>query len=953
MRYLIKFVLNRLSAHEAGQALIIVLVFLMLGSLTLVPTLVHISTSLKTGKTYEAHTNELYSADSGIEDGLWRIKYDFMGVDYNPYDFDTEWDYETDEINGVAANFTIKNVWFPSDVTLESLGLTANDAKAMIESEKLVVAGTSGAIIGNPYHVKIDFTPDDGDNLTVKSLGVWLPQGFEYISGNCSLLDGSPTEPDHINVDPAPGGETVVWSYDEPYPLFADFPGVSDEIIPMTLDFTFGYTPPAEHPNWMPLAIAWITTDMDPTCPNLNDVPVSWDTDSRFYKIVSEAGITEVEAYSSKSKLRQMGDAMSGDYVAIGNSLLSDDNHDNLRETWHTPGSFDLDSIPSDADAAYAYLYWAGWRNDSAKSEIFNDDCNDFNDWNRSSDDLSNTSYPSGDISHSGTWDKTTNMYSYVDETGSHDGDATYLLHGTSSGYALFSFPAFSVPAGSNIYNLTVSLVARDDSSGSNRMQPALRVGGTDYLTESSSTSVPDSYGTINYVYTTNPDTGAPWTAEDINGTGSNPLQGFGVRSSDADPRIRLTQVYAQVNYSESRWSIDSGRFHGRGTDSATTDQRTLTMKNSLNLGSYTPTTVVVYWDQYGSNNLEDEDALYFAFSGDGGATWSDDIEAFHNDPLTGNYRHYWYPIPEDYLTSNFKMRFYFNFNQANEYVELDDIKVVYMPPDTSITFTIDGQQVYFNGSEPAAGPSPLIAGRSYAMFNSMWGVPEGYSYACIRDVTALVKKYPENPGEEHHTGNALYSVDGVTANTGSNFSFAGWSLIVVYASPQTAGHYIYIRDNNFMFHPGTGGNIDWDQDGLDGGIITNFIVPNPITNKYGVITETIAAKLTCFVVEGDNFGTSSITITGEQSGASMDLWNVNSPSPDVWNGRSYPGSFNEGVDVDTFEVEWDDGILTPKDKKLYVDMYSNNDAWNLVYFIISIRSETTTSGTTHYMIRG
>jgi hypothetical protein len=84
-----------------------------------------------------------------------------------------------------------------------------------------------------------------------------------------------------------------------------------------------------------------------------------------------------------------------------------------------------------------------------------------------------------------------------------------------------------------------------------------------------------------------------------------------------------------------------------------------------------------------------------------------------------------------------------------------------------------------------------------------------------------------------------------------------------------------------------------------------------------------------------------------------MNLWNTYSPSPDVFNGRSYDSNISEGVDIDSFEVKWNDGILTPKDNKLYVDMYSYNDAWNLVYFIISIRSETVTSGTTHYVIRG
>ena len=93
---------------------------------------------------------------------------------------------------------TIKNVWFPSDYTAP---LDPNDARNYIESEKLVVAGTAGASTSTPYTVKIDFLPDAGDNLTVKSLGVWLPQGYVYTLDSCSLQDDGPFEvyyPDDI-----------------------------------------------------------------------------------------------------------------------------------------------------------------------------------------------------------------------------------------------------------------------------------------------------------------------------------------------------------------------------------------------------------------------------------------------------------------------------------------------------------------------------------------------------------------------------------------------------------------------------------------------------------------------------------------------------------------------------------------------------------------------------------
>ena len=111
--------LVRCLRQEGGQALIIVLVLLLLGSFTLPPLLSYMSTSLKTGQVYQSKTNELYAADSGIEDGLWRIKYDYLGPTYDIYDFTTNWTYPTDPVNGQSANVTIQNVWIPSNVTLD------------------------------------------------------------------------------------------------------------------------------------------------------------------------------------------------------------------------------------------------------------------------------------------------------------------------------------------------------------------------------------------------------------------------------------------------------------------------------------------------------------------------------------------------------------------------------------------------------------------------------------------------------------------------------------------------------------------------------------------------------------------------------------------------------------------------------------------------------------------
>jgi hypothetical protein len=821
-----KITVNKLARDEKGYALILVLILLLLGSLLIPPLLGYMATGLKTGLVYEKKTNELYSADAGIEEGLWRIKSDYWGgelqhrdLDYDmKYDFNTTWSYLTESLNGGAANVSIQNIWVPTSANLSSLGITPAQAKTMVESEKLKVTGTSGAIPGEPYHIKVDFTPASGDNLTVKSIGIWLPQGFTYSQGSSnlealSLLDDC--HPDSVNITAVPGGQSIVWSYNPPdYPLFAFFPDVASGNSTLTSTITFHYSPPANNPNQLPVAIAWVTTEMhnsygNPKFPQNSpaNVPIAWDTDTRIYKITSSTGNTSIEAYSSKCELRKMGDAIAGDYVAIGNSLLADDDGDHIREHWHTPSDYTLTTVPADGDVMAAYLYWSGWRRESTKTKPFLDDCSNFNCWNKA-----------------------------------------------------------------------------------------------------------------------------------------------------------VT----------SRWYIDSsGCFRGQYVSGG---DRYLTMKYSQNLSPYASASTNISWYQWrGNTALGSGEALYFYFSADGGNTWSDNYTAFSSGNLTKyppTKTLYSHPIPSTYLTDNFRVKFYldgFNSGTPSYYCYLDDItissNISAMAPDTSVMFKIrdpqvGDQQVYFDANgDPqvdTGGTKEIAAGRSYVMANTMQGNPEGFSYACVRDVTKLVKKYsPVEPGKLNHTGNTKYTVDAVSADTyfGANFAFAGWSLIIIYTSPGTAGHYLYLRDDNFAFNPGTGGSLDFD--------ITNFVIPEPIKDKYGSVIETVAARLTCFVVEGDLWlSGDSVEITGQQSGKSKKLSNPASPEDNVWNGKSYPGTFNEGVDIDTFEVLWSDKsngipILTPKDTNLHVDMYSSNDAYNLVYIILSIRSVTTTSGAINYLISG
>jgi hypothetical protein len=397
-----------------------------------------------------------------------------------------------------------------------------------------------------------------------------------------------------------------------------------------------------------------------------------------------------------------------------------------------------------------------------------------------------------------------------------------------------------------------------------------------------------------------------------------------------------------------SRWTISSNRFQGRG-GSYTVDQKTLTMNSSIDLHTYVGQTVTISWNQTKSGTLSSGDALYYALYN---GSWSANFVAFQGNSTPTN--PFSVPIPQDYLKDNFKMRFYFNLGTStSKYVYVDNIQITTqsaVEADTSVLFEIDGDQVYFAEDEygnlnvPTIGSQKINAERSQMLENQ----ENEYSYACFKDVTGLVQAFADH-------GNATYTVGDVTAETGNQWSYAAWSLIIVYSSPDTKGHQLYIygiSEGDFIYV---------DNNGTLEYPISGFLVPDPIPG------EEEAAKIACFIGEGDDYYEGDyISINPPYFPGAPDsckLWdgttstlhpgsNTESHPNNVWNSKSI-GLEETGIDIDTFSVSWDSGLLEPGDTSALVALETGTDSWNLVYIIISFRSRAITGGTVTYLIEG
>jgi hypothetical protein len=100
-RWLMKKIIRVLRRKESGQALALALLLLGVGSLVLAPLLSFMVTGLNAGVTFEYKTEELYAADAGVQDAIWKINNITVSI---PYDLNNEGDFYTyylSDINGV------------------------------------------------------------------------------------------------------------------------------------------------------------------------------------------------------------------------------------------------------------------------------------------------------------------------------------------------------------------------------------------------------------------------------------------------------------------------------------------------------------------------------------------------------------------------------------------------------------------------------------------------------------------------------------------------------------------------------------------------------------------------------------------------------------------------------------------------------------------------------------
>ncbi|MCJ7515738.1 MAG: hypothetical protein MUO89_07225 [Dehalococcoidia bacterium] len=405
--------LIRILKKQAGQALPMALVLLALGAMIIVPTLVFTTTNLKATRVVDQKTREVYAADAGIEHALWHLQSEDRLTRINPTNSWPMLPYELDDpINHKDVTVTIDKAWILSG--LLNLPVSEPDEYSpYYANDHWTVIGAINIDIQPRKNYVVDITTNEAAGTAyVDHIAVWLPQGYSYVSNSVKIngvaIDGNALVKNPDNQLSYRGGTALIWYYSGT--AFKSLSDIAPGGAPPTakfppsvrLSFDYNVTPFIEAKGFFP----WINLSTGNR--------IAWDADAGFYHVEStgttpETGTsTTVEAYVPKGVMRYVSgssgatSAIQGDYIAIGNSLMTccwkttttpcDSSSggacscckvnnpyrnyapapviftgagypltDVERESSATVDTSGTDIVPDDAKIERVYLYWTAW----------------------------------------------------------------------------------------------------------------------------------------------------------------------------------------------------------------------------------------------------------------------------------------------------------------------------------------------------------------------------------------------------------------------------------------------------------------------------------------------------------------------------------------------------------------------------------------------------------------
>ena len=199
----IKTVFTRIIKQQAGMALPAVVALLAVGGLMIVPSINFVATSLRAGSMALEEFEEIMVADCGVEDALWKIKYN------TPASFPHS--YEIDNINGLSVDVTIDEV---DVIAGEPVGEPEHHADWLTITANVTYNYSTGE-----YTYILSATNNGTGQIKIARILIDFPAGVEYVPDSTT---SNITNPEDANPTKIVGnsntGITVIWINGTPRP---------------------------------------------------------------------------------------------------------------------------------------------------------------------------------------------------------------------------------------------------------------------------------------------------------------------------------------------------------------------------------------------------------------------------------------------------------------------------------------------------------------------------------------------------------------------------------------------------------------------------------------------------------------------------------------------------------------------------------------------------------------
>ena len=966
--------MRMLRGQSGFSTLVTVLVILALGAIVITPVLAFVVTGQRAGSTHKETTHRYYAADTGIQDGMWKVTSgdlpDWMKADWNEsvyaHAVDNYTSYQLpSQINGDDVTVGIKAMWL-----LEGLE-TPSGTQQRTPNPDLVIV--SNIIPGG--QIQIVIICGSPTTTYLSKIGVWIPKGFSRDSSVATNLV-SPYPVPVIAQSDFRNGEIITFTFG-PAVRFDSLPGGTGN----RRVITFNYTPAGGS---MDTSWSWCVTSGD-------NPKLAWSDDIKLYQVESTATNPTTGQSTSVISQTMTNDSIGtylayyGDYAATGNAFLRDKTGDDIRETLYQNSPGAISSIPDSATPRKVMLYWSGWKHDPQDVSGYDNATLQGLAANYHVNEVSLTvqvgtttwTVP-GSVTADGwtvvadTLSGTPDGWSYscrIDITGlvtthfgsSFVGNATYTV-----GHADIEAAAPTAQTMQGIWGRSSSDVFVVGAAGS-----ITHFDGTSWSTMTVPSGTPNLYGVW----------GSSTNVFAVGGSGSTTAKrlkydGSSWTSSSSTRNQALRGVWSST--ASDVWAV--GDSYRTGSSGSYTYYYTIqhTTNGGTSWTEVNPATgVSSYRNLYG---IWGSNATHiFAVGASGtilfgdGSSWASRSAGITSDLLS-----VWGTSNTNVIAVGANGRIYSSTDgtgtswsamTGSGTLTTSTLRGVWGTTDGTQMFAVgDGGVIlhYISGSWHKE-TTPTVRNLSGA-----WGSSASDVYAVGETGTVLhydgstwssvFGNYPlygwvDGHGTETVVGSTDFRLgDNAPSSPSSDWNLCSgaWSVITIYTSPVTLAHQMYLYDT-FEYCP-SNGYLQYDLSG--------FLAP------AGIASEDDAVRVTCFVSEGDQaYSPDTIWMNTQNRTSSWTRLNNGATgsatdSSNVWNGKSstagtagYPA---DCVDIDTFSVtkgyvrgaDSTASIWAGDNPTVTTGSGSGMDAWNMVYIVLSFRSDRVGSGLVTYIVK-